>query len=34
VSKTRYCTDEHSSKSTKGCPNGLRIAKATYDLFK
>jgi len=34
VSKTRYCTDEHSSKSAVGCPNGLRIATQTYNYFK
>lgn len=34
VSKTRYCTDENSSRSAVGCPNGLRIATQTYNFFK
>lgn len=34
VSKTRYCTDEHSSKSAIGCPNWLRIATQTFNFFQ
>lgn len=32
-SKTRYCTDEHSSGSKIGCPNGLRHAKYVYNIL-
>lgn len=33
VSKTRYCTDEHSSKSAVGCPHWLRIATQTFNFL-
>jgi len=31
--KTRYCTDEHSSGSKIGCPNGLRHATLVYNIL-
>ncbi len=31
--KTRYCTDEHSSGSKKGCPNGLRHSTLVYNIL-
>lgn len=30
-SKFRYCTSEHSSNSSIGCPNGLKYAGATFE---
>lgn len=34
VSKTRYCTDEVSSKSKVGCPFWLKHATSVYNEFK
>jgi hypothetical protein len=28
---SRYCTSEHSSNSSVGCPNGLKIASAQWE---
>lgn len=34
VSPSRYCTSEHSSNSSKGCPNGQRHAQAIWNKIK
>lgn len=34
TSKTYYCTDERSSGSKVGCPNGRRIAEEAYLFIK
>lgn len=34
VSPSRYCTSEHSSNSSKGCPNWLRTAQQIWDKLE
>ena len=33
TAKTWYCTDEKSSNSKVGCPNGLKISKIAYETL-
>lgn len=33
-SKTNYCASEKSSNSSRGCPNGLKIATLVYNQFE